>query len=234
MSPGGPRVEAYSGTASVQWAPAGGDMAALNTVVVTLGGSGPRLFDHAPGARDLIPYRAAARGWSAGRAPPPQHQPRNQPQERVPVMAFTDSSLVDPTLDLPINGKTYRIPSPSAEVGLYLFELAQQPDDAPVLDDRSEREFYARLLGQPLLDEMIADGVSFATLARPAAPCPPGSSTASTPPRRFGTRARRPQKYRRRRRTGGPARARDGPRNEAGLARWYDVPKPQPRGTSPT
>lgn len=40
MEPGGPRVEAYQGRAAVQWAPNGGNMAALSTVAVTLQGQG--------------------------------------------------------------------------------------------------------------------------------------------------------------------------------------------------
>lgn len=40
MTPNGPRVEAYQGYASVQWKPAGGDMAKHDTVAVTLSGQG--------------------------------------------------------------------------------------------------------------------------------------------------------------------------------------------------
>ena len=40
MEPGGPRVEAYAGRASVQWSPDGGVMDALSTVSVTLTGQG--------------------------------------------------------------------------------------------------------------------------------------------------------------------------------------------------
>jgi hypothetical protein len=40
MEPGGPRVEAYSGWATVSWAEQGGDMKALDTVQVTLTGRG--------------------------------------------------------------------------------------------------------------------------------------------------------------------------------------------------
>lgn len=43
MEPGGPRVEAYEGYASVTWSPDGGGMDALSTVTVTLNGTGKRV-----------------------------------------------------------------------------------------------------------------------------------------------------------------------------------------------
>lgn len=42
MTPDGPRVEAYDGHGTVVWKPDGGDMAALNTVSVTINGRGKR------------------------------------------------------------------------------------------------------------------------------------------------------------------------------------------------
>ena len=42
MTPGGPRVEAYSGHVAVTWSPQGGAMDALDTVQVTLTGQGQR------------------------------------------------------------------------------------------------------------------------------------------------------------------------------------------------
>ncbi len=42
MTPGGPRVEAYSGFAAVSWSPDEGGMDALETVTVTLTGQGRR------------------------------------------------------------------------------------------------------------------------------------------------------------------------------------------------
>ena len=40
MEPGGPRVEAFQGSAICQWSPEGGDMTALDTVTATLSGAG--------------------------------------------------------------------------------------------------------------------------------------------------------------------------------------------------
>ncbi|MEV4806761.1 hypothetical protein AB0K18_42775 [Nonomuraea sp. NPDC049421] len=74
----------------------------------------------------------------------------------------------DDGLALPVGGKTYRIPAPSAEVGLYCQRLAEagvaaaNGKDAPEaeLDDVRELDLYQKVLG-PVYDELIADGVSW-------------------------------------------------------------------------
>lgn len=48
MEPNGPRVEAYSGDAAVQWSPDGGNMEALSTASVTLAGRGTRVVETHP------------------------------------------------------------------------------------------------------------------------------------------------------------------------------------------
>lgn len=69
MSPGGPRVEAYSGWAAVTWSPQGGAMDALDTVSVTLTGQGqrsdiahPDASADVPAIVSLTPSSAAAAG----------------------------------------------------------------------------------------------------------------------------------------------------------------------------
>jgi len=52
MEPGGPRVEAEQGFASVTWDPDGGGMDALDTVAVNLNGQGERVDIAHPGADD--------------------------------------------------------------------------------------------------------------------------------------------------------------------------------------
>jgi hypothetical protein len=77
----------------------------------------------------------------------------------------------DPTLRLPIRGKTYVVPSPSAQDGLFVMQLVtiaerqragEHLDSASLeslhLDDKDEQSLYERLLG-PALPEMVADGV---------------------------------------------------------------------------
>ncbi len=89
-------------------------------------------------------------------------------------MTFEDlDEFYDSTLPLPIGGKTYRIPSPSADVGLHCqlvaeiarkqragLEVSQADLDMLVLDDEQEQRWHARILG-PALDEMTADGVDW-------------------------------------------------------------------------
>ncbi|GAA4600341.1 hypothetical protein GCM10023194_81410 [Planotetraspora phitsanulokensis] len=83
----------------------------------------------------------------------------------------------DPTLKLPVGGKTYVIQPPSAEVGLLCQRLMQasiahesgQDVDGEglnklaqvVLDDDQERDLYQRILGATF-DELVADGVDWA------------------------------------------------------------------------
>ncbi|TMR97533.1 DUF7426 family protein [Nonomuraea basaltis] len=82
---------------------------------------------------------------------------------------FADlDSFFDDGLSLPVGGKLYRIPAPSAEVGLYCQTLAESGMDAAngkdnpeaALDDVRELDLYRRVLG-PVYDELIADGVSW-------------------------------------------------------------------------
>lgn len=89
-------------------------------------------------------------------------------------MPFEDLvEFIDDTLPLPISGKTYRIPCPSAEVGLHCqlvvdigrrvregLEVSEADMAVLVLDDDQEKVFVRRMLGAAL-DEMIADGVSW-------------------------------------------------------------------------
>lgn len=76
----------------------------------------------------------------------------------------------DAALELPIGKKVYRIPSPSADVGLYVQRLMEAaawindgqlpPGDAPKLklNDDEEVDLYQVVMG-PAMDEMKADGV---------------------------------------------------------------------------
>lgn len=83
-------------------------------------------------------------------------------------------------LPLPIGGKTYRIPSPSADVGLHCQLIAdighRQSTGLPVseddvamlrLDDDEEQQFYRRVLG-PAFDEMAADEVAWSKIRHAA------------------------------------------------------------------
>lgn len=83
------------------------------------------------------------------------------------------TEVLDPFLPLPINGKVYRVPSPSIKIGLRaqatvaLAAKVKQgqnvmPEDiaALQLDDDEELEFNKVLLG-PCFDEMQADDVSW-------------------------------------------------------------------------
>lgn len=87
-------------------------------------------------------------------------------------MSFQDlDEFFDPSLRLPIRGKTYVVQSPTAADGLWVMRLVtaaerqragEQLDDATLsglqLDDAEERGMYERLLG-PVLAELEADGV---------------------------------------------------------------------------
>ncbi|MFC7582430.1 hypothetical protein ACFQYP_00470 [Nonomuraea antimicrobica] len=91
--------------------------------------------------------------------------------------AFKDlDEFFDATLKLPVGGKTYVIPPPSAEVGLLCQRLMQaglaahsgRAVDAEginelaqvVLDDDQEKDLYQTILG-PVWDELLADKVSW-------------------------------------------------------------------------
>lgn len=87
-------------------------------------------------------------------------------------MAFKDlEELVEPWLDLPISGKTYRVNSVDAATGIYCQRIVEvtlsvqagadvSEDDVAglQLDDDAERDFNRRLLGEQY-DAMLADGV---------------------------------------------------------------------------
>ncbi|WP_171074152.1 DUF7426 family protein [Nonomuraea basaltis] len=90
-------------------------------------------------------------------------------------MTFKDlDEFFDPTLKLPVGGKTYVIPPPSGEVGLLCQRLmhaglaAQTGQDVDeegltklaeaVLDDDQEKDLYRRILG-PVWDELFTDKV---------------------------------------------------------------------------
>lgn len=55
MEPGGPRVEAYQGTVSVEWSPDGGAMSAADSVTVTLTGQGKRTIITHPDTVATVP-----------------------------------------------------------------------------------------------------------------------------------------------------------------------------------
>lgn len=93
------------------------------------------------------------------------------------MTGFRDlDEFFDPSLRLPIGGKTYTVPPPDAEVGLLCQRLmhaglaaqaGQEVDqdglnrlaDA-VLSDEQEKDLYKRLLG-PVWEELFADRVSW-------------------------------------------------------------------------
>ncbi|GAW50616.1 MULTISPECIES: DUF7426 family protein [unclassified Nocardioides] len=89
-------------------------------------------------------------------------------------MAFKDlKEYVEPWLDLPINGKTYRVNSVDADTGIYCqlivetvlaVQTGAELDEKDVaglkLDDDAERDFNRRLLGTTY-DEMLADKVAW-------------------------------------------------------------------------
>lgn len=88
-------------------------------------------------------------------------------------MAFKDlDEFFDDSLKLPVGGKTYVIPGPSAETGLWCQRRmiaaqrnkrrqdAGQPIEDDGLDDDEEADLYQRCLG-PVYDQMIADDVAW-------------------------------------------------------------------------
>ncbi len=84
-------------------------------------------------------------------------------------MAFKDlDEFFDDTLRLPVGGKEYVVPPPSAETGLFCQRLMEagidavngQSIDAAQLDDAGEKDMYKRVLGG-VYDELMADGVSW-------------------------------------------------------------------------
>ncbi|MEU5838773.1 hypothetical protein ABZ820_34630 [Streptomyces diacarni] len=80
--------------------------------------------------------------------------------------------LFDEALELPVKGRVYRVPSPSAEDGLRVQRMAgvaaqvaagaePSESDTKVFSDDDERDLYAMCLG-PAYDDMVADGVDWA------------------------------------------------------------------------
>lgn len=76
-------------------------------------------------------------------------------------------------------GKIYHVPSPDAETGLRLsaladlsmkvskgIEVAENDLKRLRVDDREELEFTTQVLSQPLVDEMLADGVKWEHMKR--------------------------------------------------------------------
>lgn len=95
-------------------------------------------------------------------------------------MALKDltSFLDDDAIDVPIDGKTYRIESPDAKTGLFLASLANvgvkaasggDVDQADIdrldLDDAKERDFMEMVLGDTLA-ELVSDGVKWTKIQR--------------------------------------------------------------------
>lgn len=97
------------------------------------------------------------------------------------LSAFFDDGALDypgvPSRAHP-EGKTYRVPSPDAQTGLWLATLADIGRKAAVggtltkleeaslkLDDEQEQTLYQRVLGNAY-DEMLADGVPWTVLKR--------------------------------------------------------------------
>ncbi|MCM2420307.1 hypothetical protein [Streptomyces sp. RKAG293] len=91
-------------------------------------------------------------------------------------MAFEAlDELLDETLHLPIAGKLYTVPAPSAAIGLrtqtLIHAAAVAADgghvDEQVLGDAAERDLYRDVLG-PVHDELLADGASWPALKHAA------------------------------------------------------------------
>ncbi|MFC5720373.1 hypothetical protein ACFP1Z_09385 [Streptomyces gamaensis] len=91
-------------------------------------------------------------------------------------MAFEAlDELLDESLHLPIAGRVYRVPAPSAEVGLrtqaIVHAAAVAADggraDEQILADAAERDLYADVLGSAHA-EMVADGVPWPALKHSA------------------------------------------------------------------
>ncbi|MYY08829.1 hypothetical protein GT204_07905 [Streptomyces sp. SID4919] len=80
--------------------------------------------------------------------------------------------LFDDALELPVKGKTYKIPSPSAEDGLKIQRITTmaarlvdggEAVDTDLLDDDEETDLIRLCLG-PVYDDLLADGVDWAWL----------------------------------------------------------------------
>lgn len=91
-------------------------------------------------------------------------------------MAFEAlGELLDESLELPIAGRLYTVPAPSAETGLrtqaIVHAAAVAADggrvDDQVLGDAAERDLYAELLG-PAHEQMVADAVPWPALKHAA------------------------------------------------------------------
>ncbi len=91
-------------------------------------------------------------------------------------MAFQElGNLLDEGLSLPIKGRTYRIPAPSAETGLRVQAIMQAAAVAAdggmvnteLLADAAERDMYADVLGTAHA-EMVSGGVDWPTLKHAA------------------------------------------------------------------
>ena len=91
-------------------------------------------------------------------------------------MAFQElGNLLDDSLVLPIKGKTYKVPAPSAATGLRVQAIMQAAAtaadggqaDREVLADAAERDMYADVLGTAHA-EMVADGVEWPMLKHAA------------------------------------------------------------------
>lgn len=95
-------------------------------------------------------------------------------------MALKDLSsfLDDDAIDVPVDGKTYRIESPDAKTGLLLSSMVNlgvkassggEISDADLasldLDDDRERDFMRMVLGDTL-DELVENGVSWVKIQR--------------------------------------------------------------------
>ncbi|MFE5777078.1 hypothetical protein [Brachybacterium sp. NPDC056505] len=91
------------------------------------------------------------------------------------MSAFKDlDQFLDDALVLPINGKDYRIPAVSAQLGLKLQRILEVTEDAQnnrasdedvqeLISDAEEMELYPDVLGDAY-DEMLADGISYPRL----------------------------------------------------------------------
>ncbi|PSJ29828.1 hypothetical protein B7P34_04775 [Streptosporangium nondiastaticum] len=91
-------------------------------------------------------------------------------------MAFEAlDELLDEALHLPIAGRVYRVPAPSAEVGLRVQAIVHAAAvaadggraDEQILADAAERDLYADVLGSAH-GEMVADGVPWPALKHSA------------------------------------------------------------------
>ncbi|GGO54103.1 hypothetical protein GCM10012286_63080 [Streptomyces lasiicapitis] len=112
-------------------------------------------------------------------------------------MAFEAlDELLDETLVLPIGGRRYTIPAPSAETGLRVQTIVQAAAvaasggqvDEQALGDAAEGDLYRDLLGDAY-DEMLADGVTWPALSTPRAPPLRGWCRTRPPPSACGPRA---------------------------------------------